>query len=186
MPSNRYADIQQEPFPHLVVEGALSSSDYEQLLSGWNTAIVVKGIARYAKENRTPAQEFPWKHTLAAQLMDAFHISGEPTIGRYMLRRTGYTLPPHIDPPNFILTILHYLPTEHQRDDIGTVLYHTQTPVYHSSDGAEYFTEACEPVKAVLFKPNTVLAFLNTPYSAHGIERFPEDRLAYQWHVVNA
>ena len=154
----------QEPFPHLVVEGALSTSDYQILLRDWDTAIPQVGIKRPSKENRIPPIDFTWKQELAAQLSKTFGIAGRPTIGRYMFRKQGYELKPHIDPPNLLLTVLHYLPKEGQREDIGTVLYRPSEPAYHTGEGAEYFKCACEPIKVVPFTPNTMLVFLNTPY----------------------
>lgn len=178
------SQVVMEPFPHMVVEGALSSTDYRDLHLGWDTASLLPGLAaRTAKENRAPVADFTWKPSLAARLSAAFGVEGTPTIGRYMLRRKGYVLKPHIDPPNFLLTVLHYLPKDGQREDIGTIIYRTSEAAYHHDTGAEYFTCACEPVIVVPFKPNTLLAFLNTPYSAHGTFVFPEDRLAYQWHI---
>ena len=122
---------------------------------------------------------------MAEQLKQAFSVDGAPTIGRYMLRKRGYRLLPHIDPPGLLLTVLHYLPDNNQDQVMGTVLYHASKPAYHVGTGAEYFRCPCEPVGRVPFAPNVMLAFLGTPLSAHGVEVLTEDRLTYQWHIVS-
>ena len=102
-----------------------------------------------------------------------------------MLRRKGYELKPHIDPPNLLLTVIHYLPKEGQGCNLGTFLYKTDHALIHKGQGAEYFPKgSCTFSAMVLYVPNLVFAFLNTPYSAHGLPILHEDRLAYQWHIA--
>ena len=172
------------PFPHTLIENALSTQQYKELEEGWDSAILT--ISKNPqKENRVPTPEFSWKQNLAGHLQEMFGVKGAPTRGRYMLRRKGYELHPHIDPPNLLLTVIHYLPKEGQDNNLGTWLYETNFNLVNKTSGAAYYPQGkCLSCVKVFYKPNLVLAFLNTPYSAHGLEKLPEDRLAYQWHIA--
>jgi hypothetical protein len=168
------------PFPHLILYPAID--DYESLEEAYLSSETVASTG--LKINTVPQSEFSWKQRLAGRLEGIFGVRGTPTIGRFMFRRAGYRLLPHIDPPNFLLTVIHYMPLEGQPDSSGTVLYSAEWPVHHSSSGAEYWDGGCEAEKVVPYRKNLALAFLNTPYSAHGLEPLAEDRLAYQWHLT--
>ena len=87
-----------------------------------------------------------------------------------MLRRPGYHLGPHRDPKRSIATCLLYFARPGDREDYGTEIYrvlddgeasYTQT-YYPSQEG-----RTCELVKVVPYRPNSMLAFLNS-YGAHG------------------
>ena len=121
---------------------------------------------------------------MAERLCRLFGVSGTQTIGRFMEREAGYQLEPHIDPPNFLVTAIHYMPEEDGMEGLGTVLYEAEYPITHSSTGAEYWDGGCRPVVKVPFRRNLMLAFLNTPLSAHGLEPLPMRRMAYQWHIT--
>jgi hypothetical protein len=88
--------------------------------------------------------------------------------GRIMLRRPGYVISPHRDPKWGFLTGLMYLARKGDDEAHGTKLYR----VAHDEDapsGHAYYVEParCELVKAVPFRPNTLLVFLNSS-GAHG------------------
>lgn len=90
--------------------------------------------------------------------------------GRLMLRRPGYHLAPHRDPKRSIGTCLLYFARPGDSDVYGTGIYrvlnddeasYTQT-FYPEQEGRR-----CELVKMVPYRPNTMLAFLNSR-GAHG------------------
>jgi len=93
-----------------------------------------------------------------------------------MLRRPGYHLAPHRDPKRSIATCLLYLAQPGDRDVYGTEIYrvvddgeasYTQT-YYPEQDGRR-----CELVKVIPYRPNTMLAFLNSR-GAHGASIPPD------------
>jgi hypothetical protein len=90
--------------------------------------------------------------------------------GRLMLRRPGYHLGPHRDPKRSVGTCLLYFARDADRESYGTEIYrvfgdaeagYTET-YYPEQEGRR-----CELVKVVPYRPNTMLAFLNTN-GAHG------------------
>jgi hypothetical protein len=120
----------------------------------------------------------------AAQMPQA--VSG----GRVMLRRPGYHLSAHRDPKRAMVTCLLYLAGSSDSEAYGTHIYrvlddgeagYTRT-YYPEQDG-----RTCELVKMVPYRPNTMLAFVNSG-GAHGATiplDAPEDleRYAYQFYL---
>src|SRR5688572_6819358 len=111
--------------------------------------------------------------------------------GRLMLRRPGYHLSPHRDPKHSLVTCLLYLPRPGDSDVYGTQLYrvagdeeaHYKQTYYPESNGHQ-----CELAGVVPFRPNTMLAFLNSR-GAHGATIPAEapgdlERYSYQFYVA--
>ncbi len=108
-----------------------------------------------------------------------------------MLRRPGYLLGPHRDPKRSLLTCLMYLAKPGDDEAHGTRLYrvsddseaHYKQTYYPEREG-----HACELVKVVPFRPNSMLVFLNSN-GAHGAG-IPDDapatteRYSYQFYVA--
>ena len=125
--------------------------------------------------------------TMGARVADLPHSA---TAGRLMLRRPGYHLDPHLDPRRVIITCLIYFAKPGEDEAFGTTLFridgapkvdqqHTYYPEEHGF--------RCEFVKAVPFRPNTAVAFLNAG-GAHGADipkTAPKDteRYSYQFYV---
>lgn len=176
------AVIQPKPFPHIIIEPALSDNDWWGLWdSCWNALPSTVGRL---KKNNIPMAEFSWKPAIAEQLCGLFGVTGTPTLGRFMERYAGYTLLPHRDPPNLIVTVIHYMPEHDNMEGYGTVLYDVDRPIMHTGTGAEYWDGGYRAAVKVPFRTNVMLAFLNTPISAHGLDLLKETRLAYQWHLA--
>lgn len=88
--------------------------------------------------------------------------------GRIMLRRPGYVIEPHRDPKWGFLTVLMYLARDGDNETYGTQLYRVRDDEEAADDKPLRFDPArCELVKAVPFRANTLLAFLNST-GAHG------------------
>ena len=111
--------------------------------------------------------------------------------GRLMLRRPGYHLRPHRDPKRAMITCLLYLARPGDSEAYGTQLFRV-APDDESRYKQTYYPEAdghvCELDTTVPFKPNTLLALLNSR-GAHGAA-IPADapagieRYAYQFYVA--
>jgi hypothetical protein len=109
--------------------------------------------------------------------------------GRLLLRRPGYELEPHLDPPTAILTVLLFLAEPGAPEAHGTDLY-ASGPLPAMRDGIMYPARqgiTVEYASTVPFRPNTALAFV-TPQSVHGATlpttvdaRF--ERISYQFLV---
>ncbi len=88
--------------------------------------------------------------------------------GRIMLRRPGYAIAPHRDPKWGFVTGLVYLARDGDNEAHGTQLYRVRDDEEAPTDKPYYVDEGrCELVKAVPFRANTLLAFLNST-GAHG------------------
>ncbi len=113
-----------------------------------------------------------------------------PSGGRVMLRRPGYHLAPHRDPKRSMLTCLMYLAAPGDDESYGTKIFRVSDD-HESSYTQTYYPEqngaACELVKMVPFRPNSMLVFLNGS-GAHGAD-IPADapadleRYSYQFYV---
>jgi hypothetical protein len=91
-----------------------------------------------------------------------------PSDGRIMLRRRGYTLLPHRDPKWGFVTGLVYLARDGDNEAHGTQLYRVRDDGEAPTSRVYYPPpETCDLVKDVPFRPNTMLAFLNSE-GAHG------------------
>lgn len=103
-----------------------------------------------------------------AQLPAGFDLTLHPSDGRIMLRRPGYTIAPHRDPKWGFITGLVYLARKNDNEAYGTQLYRVVEDQEAPSGKPFYVDEArCRLVKSVPFRPNTLLAFLNSS-GAHG------------------
>jgi hypothetical protein len=111
--------------------------------------------------------------------------------GRLMLRGPGYHLDPHRDPKHTMLTCLLYLARPGDSEDYGTQIFRV-TGDADASYKQTYYPEqeghACELVKVVPFRPNSMLVFLNSR-GAHGAT-IPADapsgleRYSYQFYIA--
>jgi hypothetical protein len=112
--------------------------------------------------------------------------------GRLQLRRKGYQLRPHLDPPHGALTGLFYLARPGDDPKYGTALYRPSTPLPINRQGIYYPEDhgiTLEPVTTVPFRANTLLVWM-TPLGTHGADLIGGDvpkhfeRYSYQFQVV--
>ena len=118
-------------------------------------------------------------------------LSLRPDGGRLMLRGPGYIIRPHRDPKRSLLTCLMYLARPGDSEVYGTQIYRVEgdpesrykQTYYPEGDGL-----ACELVRTVPFKRNSMVVFLNSR-GAHGV-LIPKDapadlkRYSYQFYVA--
>lgn len=83
----------------------------------------------------------------------------------------GYAIGPHVDPVVTFIAFLIYLPLDDKHSDRGTCLYKAKDRELISSDVAFLQRRQCTTAKRLPFLPNTLVAFLQTPLSWHGVER---------------
>jgi hypothetical protein len=122
------------------------------------------------------------------ELADEAAMSEHEMLGRFTLRRPGYLLKPHRDPLTVAMTVLWYVARPGDDEAYGTQLYRV-TPDVQPDDSATFYPppETCTLVKTVPFRPNTMLAFINS-LGAHAAE-IPRgaaptvERYSYQTHI---
>lgn len=109
--------------------------------------------------------------------------------GRLHLRRPGYHLKPHLDPKRVVITGLIYFARPGDSEAYGTQLFRVGKPFTSSTMGKFYPEDEGLPVelaRTVPFRPNTLLAFVNSK-AAHGatlpVDASLRERYAYQFYV---
>jgi hypothetical protein len=111
--------------------------------------------------------------------------------GRLMRRSAGYHLGPHRDPKRSMLTCLLYLARPGDDDAYGTQIFRVENDTdasYKQTYYPEQAGHACELVKVVPFRANSMLVFLNSR-GAHGAA-IPADappsleRYSYQLYIA--
>lgn len=125
---------------------------------------------------------------LAEGAFDA-DVRMQATDGRILLRRRGYLIPPHRDPKWGFITCLLYLARPGDSPAWGTQLYSVEEDAEAGNVAPHWIREErCRLVTDVPFRPNTMLAFLNS-HGAHGA-RIPEsaeppdlERYVYQFRI---
>jgi hypothetical protein len=111
--------------------------------------------------------------------------------GRFMMRANGHDLRPHVDSMPYLLTVLHYFPDRDVDEGFGTVFYRAERPLDFEAcarhGSTQYFDDAgiaCEEVLRIPFRPNTLLAFPNTLFTAHGaVAPAHGMRRVFQYHL---
>ncbi len=102
--------------------------------------------------------------------------------------QTRYMLGPHTDAPHRLLTMLFYLPADAGKTHLGTVLYEPKDKSFRCKGGPHHPRELFDAVKSIPYRPNSVIAFLRTDNSFHGVEPVTDqdaqrDILAYQVRI---
>ncbi|MEQ1759774.1 MAG: hypothetical protein ABL986_15770 [Vicinamibacterales bacterium] len=107
-------------------------------------------------------------HALCPDLPAHVDLNMRTSNGHIMLRRPGYVIAPHRDPKWGFLSCLVYLVRPGDNESYGTQLYRVKNDVEAPSFTPYYVEDSrCELVKAVPFRANTMLVFLNS-VGAHG------------------
>lgn len=85
---------------------------------------------------------------------------------------SGYSIGPHTDHPNKILTLLFYLPTSLDQKHLGTSIYTPKDPSIQYSGYEHHSFEDFNKLSTMPFVPNSVFGFLRSDSSFHGVEPF--------------
>ena len=121
--------------------------------------------------------------------LEESRIRLQSTDGRILLRRRGYTIPPHRDPKWGFVTCLLYLAKPGDSPAWGTQLYEVAGDREATSIAPHWIrAEQCRLVKDVPFRANSALVFMNS-HGAHGAsipaDAEPADleRYIYQFRI---
>jgi hypothetical protein len=88
--------------------------------------------------------------------------------------RAGYFLGPHSDLYTKLVVLLFYLAPDESHDHLGTSLYRPKDTSFTCHNSLHYPFEDFVRVKTVPYKPNSLLAFLRSDISFHGVEPLSE------------
>ncbi|HYG78923.1 MAG TPA: 2OG-Fe(II) oxygenase [Pyrinomonadaceae bacterium] len=89
--------------------------------------------------------------------------------------RAGYFLGPHSDLYTKLVVLLIYLAPDESASHLGTSLYVPKEPGFRCPAGTHYQFEDFVRVKTVPYRPNSLLAFLRSDISFHGVEPLSDD-----------
>jgi hypothetical protein len=84
--------------------------------------------------------------------------------------RAGYFLQPHSDARHKIVVLLIYLAPDERAVHLGTSLYRPKDRGFSCPDSKHYRFEDFVRVETAPYKPNSLLAFLRSDVSFHGVE----------------
>jgi hypothetical protein len=98
-------------------------------------------------------------------------VSVEPQLIRH---RAGYFLGPHSDLYTKIVVLLIYLAPDESGAHLGTSLYRPKEQGFACRDSKHYPFEDFVRVKTAPYRPNSMLAFLRSDVSFHGVEPLSE------------
>jgi hypothetical protein len=88
--------------------------------------------------------------------------------------RAGYFLGPHSDLYTKLIVLLLYLAPDCSAAHLGTSLYRPKQPGFSCPDSNHYPFEDFIRVKTAAYKPNSMLAFMRSDVSFHGLEPLSE------------
>jgi len=89
---------------------------------------------------------------------------------QFIRHRPGYFLGPHSDLYTKLVVLLIYLAPDNSAEHLGTSLYRPKDPSFTCPDSKHYNFEDFIRVKTAPYRPNSLLAFMRSDISFHGLE----------------
>src|SRR5689334_10784497 len=127
---------------------------------------------------------------LAQAFLESFAEPLRPRIGeretwpevsveaQFIRHRAGYFLGPHSDLYTKLVVVLLYLAPDARAERLGTSLYRPRRTGFSCPDSKHYPFEDFIRVKTAPYKPNSLLAFVRSDISFHGLEPLTEQDVA--------
>jgi hypothetical protein len=127
---------------------------------------------------------------LAHAVLESFAESLRPRLGersswpevsveaQFIRHRAGYFLGPHSDLYTKLVVILLYLAPDDSAAGLGTSLYRPKVEGFSCHDSKHYSFDDFIRVKTAPYKPNSLLAFVRSDVSFHGLEPLTEQDVA--------
>jgi hypothetical protein len=89
---------------------------------------------------------------------------------QFIRHRAGYYLGPHSDLYTKLVVLLIYLAPDNSAEHLGTSLYRPKDASFTCPDSKHYSFDDFTRVKTVPYRPNSLLAFMRSDVSFHGLE----------------
>jgi hypothetical protein len=93
---------------------------------------------------------------------------------QFIRHRAGYFLSPHSDLYTKLVVLLFYLAPDASGERLGTSLYRPKVAGFGCRDSKHYPFEDFVRVKTLPYRPNSLLAFVRSDVSFHGLEPLTE------------
>jgi hypothetical protein len=130
------------------------------MLSGRFTRLALSKFAPYIMEQFEDPQSLEYHHEILV-------VQDE----------TSYSLGPHTDSPQKVLSFLFYLPPDDSQQHLGTSMYVPRDPSFKCPGGPHYGFDRFERVMTMPYVPNALFGFLKTDHSFHGVEAIKEQNV---------
>lgn len=172
--------------------------EIETDIGPWRTELVWRFVDRRIVDGMLrPRLERAFGGRLAAFWCESFDLDPacvryRTAEGRLQLRRKGYRLRAHLDPPHAALTGLFYLARPGDDVQYGTALYKPSSPIPVRRQGIYYPEDhgiALENVATVPFRANSLLVWM-TSLGPHGADLTADEvpksleRYTYRFQLV--
>ena len=99
---------------------------------------------------------------------------------QFIRHRAGYFLGPHSDLHTKLAVLLIYLAPDESGAHLGTSIYLPKNPGFSCRNSTHYPFEDFVRVKTAPYRPNSLLAFLRSDVSFHGVEPLSEQDVTSQ------
>ena len=196
--------MQLDPFPHYFVEQVFPEDYYRELLSNLPASDIYKNLYEvtdlkldHFRHRDQRDMDHGWTDSLPAdqkRFWDSFNrwfLSEElaqavlksfgwetwPAVSvesQFIRHRAGYFLGPHSDLYTKLVVLLLYLAPDDKAERLGTSLYRPRQAGFSCHDSKHYPFEDFIRVKTVPYRPNSLLAFVRSDVSFHGLEPLSE------------
>lgn len=186
------APIQSWPFPHIYITDLFEDyrKFYSALIAPHRRWIPLNKTGRVTANYNAQrfidpdaeaflSQRFPQLNLeyFGRMLMNVFGIVKPPNDElrdeRLLIEdRPGYALGPHTDSPSKVISCLFYLPVDDRSSHLGTSFYVPKAFDFRCKGGPHYPVEKFVRVMTFPYVPNSMLAFVKSDVSFHGVEPF--------------
>jgi hypothetical protein len=164
-------------------EGALASLPFPQFLFWSQFSQILKSDLVVAKILHLFQNEFHKR-------FGDRNIPVFPDLG-LISDHSNYSIGPHTDHPQKVLTLLFYFPKDENQKNLGTSLYEPLDSHFHCTGLMHHPFEKFKKIASIPFLPNSVFGFFKSDRSFHGVEplgeqELPRNLLSYQllWQDV--
>jgi len=178
----------QWPYPHLYQTNVFPPDFYAQLIANLPSTDEYKDIGfknrLITEKGRTPPimQDFAGPY-FAKHMLTIFHkaywerfpnVHDMPHLTwewRFVRDGKGYSIGPHTDAADKVMSFLFYLPTDQTNQDLGTGIYMPDDHVKTCPGGPHHKFDGFHEVYRAPYLPNSCLGFWKTSNSWHGVQK---------------
>jgi hypothetical protein len=107
---------------------------------------------------------------LKEQFGDDFQKKKLGTTASIIRDQSGYSIGPHTDHPNKIISLLFYLPISSDQRHLGTSIYLPKDRTFKCKGREHHSFKDFDKVSTAPFIPNSIFCFLRSDVSFHGVE----------------
>lgn len=183
------AELKTSPFPYFVVENVLPSDVYLDLLSSLpkegKPIKEVRGLNGYPERYVIDFARPEWMACFKKSLMQKFGIKDCSFSEEHLLinDKPGYHIGPHTDVPARVLSAILYM-TDKSVRGLGTHIYTPKKPGFTETTG-KHFEDSKDFHKHFYaeYKPNSMLVFMRTNNSFHGVEKTNDERTVLLYDI---